>query len=86
MAAATTGTAAENLYVVKSGDTLSRIASAHGTTVTDLKAANGLRTDRIKVGDKLKLPAAKSAPAAAPATATNPASPTSPPPGGTGNI
>lgn len=84
--AATTGGGTDNVYVVKSGDTLSRIASSHGTTVSEIKAANGLRTDRIKVGDKLKLPAAKAAPAAAPTAATNPVSPTTPPPGGTGNI
>jgi len=42
-------------YVVKSGDTLSRIAKAHGTTVKALKAANHLTSDRIFVGEKLKL-------------------------------
>ena len=43
-------------YVVKSGDTLSRIAKAHKTTLRALKAANGLKTDRIDAGRKLKLP------------------------------
>lgn len=46
----------ETLYVVKSGDTLSHIARAHGTTVKALKAANGLETDLILVGAKLKIP------------------------------
>ena len=46
------------IYVVKPADTLSRIAKIHGTTVTALKAANGLDTDRIAVGMKLKLPEA----------------------------
>ncbi|MCU0783903.1 MAG: LysM peptidoglycan-binding domain-containing protein [Verrucomicrobia bacterium] len=52
-------------YVVKSGDTLTRIASQHGTTVKALRAANNLKTDKIKVGDKLAIPhrAAAAAPA-----------------------
>jgi LysM repeat protein len=50
---------AKGSYTVKSGDTLGRIAKAHGTTVKALKAANGLTSDRIAVGAKLKLPGAK---------------------------
>ena len=56
------GTAApgssQMVYVVKRGDTLSRIARAHATTVKALKAANGLEGDRIDAGQKLKLPSA----------------------------
>ena len=48
----------ETLYVVKSGDSLTRIAKAHGTTVKALKAANGLEKDRIVVGARLKIPTA----------------------------
>lgn len=48
----------ESFYVVKSGDTLTRIARTHGTTVKALKAANHLDNDRIVVGAKLKLPEA----------------------------
>ena len=44
-------------YKVKSGDTLIRIASQHGVTVKALRAANGLRTDRIRVDQVLKIPA-----------------------------
>jgi hypothetical protein len=44
------------LYVVKSGDTVARIARAHGTTAQALRAANGLKNDRLLVGMKLKLP------------------------------
>ena len=44
-------------YTVKSGDTLTGIASRHGTTVSALRAANGLRTSRLLVGQKLKIPA-----------------------------
>jgi LysM repeat protein len=48
----------ETIYVVKSGDSLNRIAKAHGTTVKALKVANGLENDRIVVGAKLKIPTA----------------------------
>ena len=50
---ADTGTAS---YTVKSGDTLTKIAKAHGTTVKAIEAANGLSTTKIKVGQKLKIP------------------------------
>jgi LysM repeat protein len=46
----------ESLYSVKSGDTLSRIASEHHTTVKALRAANNLKTDSIRVGQKLTIP------------------------------
>jgi LysM repeat protein len=56
--APTTPTATiENVYVVKSGDNLTSIASKHKTTVKQLKSLNNLSTDRINVGQKLKLPA-----------------------------
>jgi LysM repeat protein len=49
--------AADNgVHVVRKGDTLSKIASQHGTTVKALMQANSLRTDVIKVGQKLQLP------------------------------
>lgn len=50
--------AGETVYVVKSGDTLSRIARLYRTTTEALKAANGLNHDKIVVGAKLKLPTA----------------------------
>jgi len=46
---------AKGIYVVKSGDTLSRIAKAHGISVKALKIANHLKSDRIFAGEKLKL-------------------------------
>ena len=48
----------ETFYVVKPGDTLSRIAKLHRTTIQTIKAANGLNSDTIAVGAKLKLPTA----------------------------
>jgi peptidoglycan endopeptidase LytE len=55
---AITASHSESLYVVKSGDTLTRIAKVHGTTVKALKSANGLDGDRLVVGEKLKIPEA----------------------------
>jgi LysM repeat protein len=50
-----------NVYKVKAGDTLTKIARAHGTTVKALQSINGLTTDRLLVGQKLKLPPSKAA-------------------------
>jgi peptidoglycan endopeptidase LytE len=74
-------------YTVKSGDTLTKIAKAHGTTVKAIKAASNLTTDHIKVGQKLNIPAkseaAAPAPAPAPVTpAPAPAPSTTPAPAG----
>lgn len=49
-------------YTVKKGDTLNRIAYAHGTTPQALMAANKLASpDRLQVGMNLRIPAAGSA-------------------------
>jgi LysM repeat protein len=72
---------ASQVYTVKSGDTLSKIASQHGVTIKALRAANSLKTDRIVVGQKLKLPekkVASSAPASA-STAPVPSEPSATP-------
>jgi len=44
------------IYTVKKGDTLSAIASKHHVGVVQLKRANGLRSDSIQIGQKLKIP------------------------------
>ena len=49
-------------YVVKSGDSLSVIAHKHGVKTATLREANGLKSDRISVGQKLKVPGAKKTP------------------------
>jgi LysM repeat protein len=51
------------VYVVKSGDTLIGIAGRFGVSVKAIRAANNLATDRIKVGQKLTIPAKAPAPA-----------------------
>jgi len=43
-------------YTVKSSDTLYGIAKKHHTTVSKLKSMNGLKSDVIRDGQKLKLP------------------------------
>jgi LysM repeat protein len=58
MSAPSTVSAPETVYVVKAGDTLTRIAKQHQTTVKAIKAVNGLNRDTIGVGMKLKLPTA----------------------------
>ena len=62
---AAVGDAGTASYTVKSGDTLTKIAKAHGTTVKAIEAANGLTTTKISVGKKLKIPSkAEAAPVA----------------------
>jgi LysM repeat protein len=70
--------AGEEVYVVKSGDTLTHIAHSHGTTVKAIESENNLSTSKIKVGQKLKIPA-KAEIAAPAAVAPEPAPVTTPP-------
>ena len=42
-------------YTVKKGDTLHKIATKHGVSVATLKKRNGLKSDNIRVGQKLKI-------------------------------
>ncbi|RMH33403.1 MAG: LysM peptidoglycan-binding domain-containing protein [Nitrospirae bacterium] len=67
--------------VVKPGDTLWRIARAHGVSIPDLQQLNGLTSSLIRVGQRLKVPMVSerthevsSAPAPAP-TQSRPSSP-----------
>ncbi|MGV3489188.1 MAG: LysM peptidoglycan-binding domain-containing protein [Tuberibacillus sp.] len=74
-APAITNTPSGKTYTVKSGDSLSVIAKKYGVSVTDLKAANQLTSDVIRIGQQLNIPGSPSnaAPAATPAPAAQPA-------------
>ncbi|MGR9156422.1 peptidoglycan DD-metalloendopeptidase family protein [Rhizobium leguminosarum] len=43
-------------YVVKQGDSLAKIAKATGSSVDDLKAANNLSANSLRIGQALKIP------------------------------
>ncbi len=45
------------VYEVRSGDNLTKIAKQFSVSVNELRSANGLKTDRLNVGQKLKIPA-----------------------------
>jgi LysM repeat protein len=71
-ASSTGGENGEEIYTVKSGDTLTKIARHYGTTIKAIESENNLSTTKIKVGQKLKIPS--TATTAAP-TAPAPVSP-----------
>jgi LysM repeat protein len=85
MAASSTDSSSggSDVYTVKSGDNLTKIAHNSGTTVKELMALNNMTTTRINAGQKLKLPAKTAAASpmesvpAATTTASNPTSSTS---------
>ena len=71
-------------YVVKSGDSLGKIAYSNGITIKCLKELNGFKKNTIRIGQKLKVPAEKpvvaaktapvsAKPASAPVAAQQPA-------------
>lgn len=49
----------ENVYIVKSGDTLYQIAKKYDITVNDLKNINNLVNDNLFIGQSLKIPSNK---------------------------
>jgi LysM repeat protein len=63
--------AAGPTYTVKSGDSLTKIAGEFGVSVRNLRSANNLKTDKIVVGQKLKIPGKTGAPASASTTPTS---------------
>ena len=46
-------------YVVRSGDHIGKIANASGISVRVLKELNGMKSDRIRIGQRLKIPLEK---------------------------
>jgi LysM repeat protein len=69
----------EKVYTVKSGDNLMKIGKTFGVSAKQLRAYNNLRTDQIKVGQKLKIPVKAAAPP--PVDATVPPAVPAPNPG-----
>lgn len=69
--ATSTTASSTSVYVVKSGDYLGKIAKQFNTTVQDLKSLNGLNSDRIYMGQALKVPGKTETLAPAP-TVTSP--------------
>jgi LysM repeat protein len=56
------GAGGAKTYVVKAGDTVTRIAAELGVAIPDFEKANGLKADSVlQVGQVLTVPAAKSA-------------------------
>jgi murein DD-endopeptidase MepM/ murein hydrolase activator NlpD len=53
-------------YVVKRGDTLSEIAEKHGISLSQLRALNGIRSDHILPGQRLRVGRGESYPLLAP--------------------
>lgn len=51
----------ENIYVVKSGDTLYGIAAKYGMTVNELKSLNDLTSDVLSIGQQLVVSAGNAA-------------------------
>jgi LysM repeat protein len=64
------------LYKVKSGDSLRLIARHNGTTVSVLRSLNHLKSDNVRVGQQLKVPAGAAPAASAPAAEAIPAADT----------
>jgi LysM repeat protein len=49
------------VHIVKPGETLTKIAKTYGTNPKALRSANNMKTDRLLVGQKLKIPVANGA-------------------------
>jgi LysM repeat protein len=53
--AATVATGGKSVHVVKKGDSLHTIGQRHGLSVAQLRQLNDLRSDKLRIGQKLKL-------------------------------
>ena len=52
----TSGTSSNRVYVVKSGDSLWKIANLYNTTVDAIKKLNSLKTNTLQIGQELLIP------------------------------
>jgi LysM repeat protein len=53
-------TAGPDEYIIKANDSFAKIARAQGTSIADIQAVNpGVDSTKLKVGQKIKLPAKK---------------------------
>jgi len=80
-AAMSAGASDTPTYKVKSGESLALIAKQAGTTTAALKNLNGLKSDTVRAGQELKLPAGATMPAEVASTASAPGSAAAKPPG-----
>ena len=58
----------ETVYIVRKGDSLSKIAAMHRVKVSQIKKLNGLFGDMVRIGQKLKIPEGAKAAASQPAS------------------
>jgi membrane-bound lytic murein transglycosylase D len=56
-----TNVSSQEIYRVKSGDYLGKIAQRYGVSVSQIKRWNGLRSDNLRVGQRLTLNSGKPA-------------------------
>ena len=66
-------------YKIAAGDTLGKIAYSNGINIRQLKEMNGLKSDAIRAGQTIKIPAEKVVSAAAPKSAVAKAEPVAKP-------
>ncbi|MBR5736170.1 MAG: LysM peptidoglycan-binding domain-containing protein [Bacteroidales bacterium] len=74
VASTAAGSGGYTTYMVKKGDTLGGIARKYGTTVNNIKSWNNLRSNTIKIGQRLRIYGKGSAPAASSTTSSSTAS------------
>ncbi|MEH7106472.1 C40 family peptidase [Bacillus sp. JJ1764] len=73
----TTGTSVNTtIYTVKAGDCLSKIAIQFGMSIQELKSLNGLKSDLIYVGQKLKVTVKTASGGSTTTVTTSPSKPT----------
>ena len=75
--ASTASSSSSDTYTVVSGDTLSRIAAQHGTSVSALMSENGLTSTLIYPGDRLSIPGGSSSESSSSASSSSSSTTTS---------